>query len=366
MLKSKYFIETCLAIAVLLLVGFTAAVDDQGPPFTTESGSISFGDAPADQDTPVSPANGNTTLPGNATEPGNTTETVDVAEPENITEPVNETGDADATLNLTGEELAVDTTPEEMSSAQEIITEPPIEPVTVPEPLTHTVFPDSGDYESIQAAIDVAYPGDTIVVHSGTYNECLNVTKPLVIRGMNTGAGMPVVDAEGNDNSTVVLNADGIVLEGLYLTGAGVWPESGIKVNSDDNIIAGVNVWENKWVGIYLRGCSNNTITESISSNNGNDGVMFYRSTGNTFRNNVVGNNGDDGVQFLNSRDNKVTDNVISNNNDDGIVLDTSVNNYISANNINNNNRGIFLKNTEIEGIGTNNFGNNSAKIIVE
>jgi len=343
MLKSKHFVETCLAIAVLLLVGFTAAADDQGPPFTAESGSISFGDAPADQDTPVSPAN------GNATEP------VDAAEPVNETETMNETGDADATPDLTGEEP---------SSAQEIIAEPPIEPATVPEPMTHTVFPDSGDYESIQAAIDAAYPGDTIVVHSGTYNERLNVTKPLVIRGMNTGAGMPVVDAEGK-NSTVILNADGIVLEGLYLTGAGSWPESGIKVNSDDNIIVRVNVWENKWVGIYLRGCSNNTIAESISCNNGNDGVMFYRSTGNTFRNNVVGNNGDDGVQFLNSGDNEVTDNVICNN-DDGIVLDTSENNYISANNINNNNRGIFLKNTEIEGIGTNTFGNNSAKIIAE
>ena len=361
MLKSKHFIETCLVIAVLLLVGFTAAADDQGPPFTTESGSISFGDAPADQDTPVSLANGNTTLPGNATEP------VDVAEPEDITKPMNETEamneTGDATPDLTDEEPATDTTPEETSSAQEIITEPSIEPVIVPEPTTRTVFPDNSDYESIQAAIDAAYPGDTIVVHSGTYNERLNVTKPLVIRGMNTGSGMPVVDAEG-DGSTVILNADGIVLEGLYLTGAGGWPESGIKVNSDDNIIARVNVWENNWVGIYLRGCSNNTITESISSNNGNDGVMFYRSTGNTFRNNVVGNNGDDGVQFLNSRDNEVTDNVISNNDDDGIVLDTSETNYISANNINNNNRGIFLKNTEIEGIGANTFGNNSANIL--
>jgi parallel beta-helix repeat (two copies) len=360
MLKSKHFIETCLAIAVLLLVGFTAAADDQGPPFTTEFGSISFGDAPADQDTPMSPANGNTTLLGNATEP------VDVAEPEDITEPVNETeamnetGDADATPDLTGEEPATDTTPEETSSAQEIITEP----VIVPEPMTRTVFPNDCDYESIQAAIDAAYPGDTIVVHSGIYNERLNVTKPLVIRGMNTGAGMPVVDAEGN-GSTIILNADGIVLEGLYLTGAGSWPESGIKVNSDDNIIVRVNVWENKWVGIYLRSCSNNTIAESISSNNDNDGVMFFYSTRNTFRNNVVGNNGDDGVQFLNSGDNEVTGNVISNNDDDGIVLDTSENNYISANNINNNNRGIFLKNTEIEGIGANTFGNNSAKILL-
>ncbi len=364
MLKSKHFIETCLAIAVLLLVGFTAAADDQGPPFTTESGSISFGDAPADQDTPVSPANGNTTLPGNATESGNATEPEDVTEPMNETETMNETGDADATPDLIDEEPATDTTPEEAAPAQEIIAEPPIEPVIVPEPMTRTVFPVGSDYESIQAAIDAAYPGDTIMVHSGTYNERLNVTKPLVIRGTNTGAGMPVVDAEGI-GSTVILNADGIVLEGLYLTGAGVYPESGIKVNSDDNIIARVNVWENKWVGIYLRGCSNNTITESISSNNGNDGVMFYRATGNTFRNNVVGNNGDDGVQFLNSGDNEVTDNVISNNDDDGIVLDTSENNYISANNINNNNRGIFLKNTEIEGIGTNTFGNNSAKILL-
>ena len=56
---------------------------------------------------------------------------------------------------------------------------------------THSVCPSGCDYTSIQAAIDAADPGDTIEVHSGTYNENVNVNKQLILMGADTGTGKP-------------------------------------------------------------------------------------------------------------------------------------------------------------------------------
>ena len=39
--------------------------------------------------------------------------------------------------------------------------------------------------QSIQKAIDAASPGDIIEIQSGTYNESINITKSLILRGIS-------------------------------------------------------------------------------------------------------------------------------------------------------------------------------------
>src|SRR5262249_5019789 len=46
---------------------------------------------------------------------------------------------------------------------------------------------EHGSFTSIQAAVDAAQDGDTIVVAAGTYNESVNVTKAVTIVGANGG-----------------------------------------------------------------------------------------------------------------------------------------------------------------------------------
>jgi pectin methylesterase-like acyl-CoA thioesterase len=50
------------------------------------------------------------------------------------------------------------------------------------------------NYPTIQAAVDAASPGDTIIVRDGTYIENVDVTKSLVIRSEN-GADLAIVQA---------------------------------------------------------------------------------------------------------------------------------------------------------------------------
>jgi parallel beta-helix repeat protein len=97
-----------------------------------------------------------------------------------------------------------------------------------------------GDYTRIQAAIDNASAGDTILVYSGIYHENVNVTKQLTLRGI----GNPVVDAAGS-GSAITLAAHGITLEGFTATGSGFNPEVGIRVTSSNNTLTGNNASNN-------------------------------------------------------------------------------------------------------------------------
>jgi tetratricopeptide (TPR) repeat protein len=59
---------------------------------------------------------------------------------------------------------------------------------------TLKVCPTGCDYKSIQSAVFAAKPGDTVEVHSGTYNESVILTKDINFTGVDTGIGEAVVN----------------------------------------------------------------------------------------------------------------------------------------------------------------------------
>jgi len=235
----------------------------------------------------------------------------------------------------------------------------------VVEEAVYTVCLAGCNYSSIQAAIDAAKGGEVVEVGSGTYNENVVVNKSITLRGENTGAGVTVVNALGS-GSAVVLKADGIVLEDLYITSAGLYPSAGIEVISDDNLISRCGVWNCKYWGIYLKGGStNNTIIDCISSNSGNDGIMIFKSPGNIFKENTVSNNGDNGIQILESDNNIIDGNVLGNNTNSGVYIDISQNAIVMNNIISYNSKGIQLISSGIDRVGPNRFFNNTQDLEV-
>ncbi|NPV62872.1 MAG: hypothetical protein HPY61_09635 [Methanotrichaceae archaeon] len=125
---------------------------------------------------------------------------------------------------------------------------------------TIEVGPGQADYTSIQAAIIDAGEGDVIQVHSGTYVENLYIDKSLTLMGMDDGKDLPVIDA-GGIGSVVSLNADGITIRGLNITGSGHCGcgNAGISIQSSNDTIIGNIIYKNKY-GIYIRDGKENKI----------------------------------------------------------------------------------------------------------
>jgi parallel beta-helix repeat protein len=129
---------------------------------------------------------------------------------------------------------------------------------------TLVVCPSDCNYTKIQTAIDAAQPGDTVEVHSGTYYENVYISKGIVMHGIDTGMGKPVVNA-GLSGSAITLYADGITLDGFNVTNSGTCGcgNAGIKIMSNNSTIFDNTAYKNKY-GIY---CGNH-IGNKLYQNN--------------------------------------------------------------------------------------------------
>jgi len=132
-----------------------------------------------------------------------------------------------------------------------------------------SVGPKDADYSNIQQAIDNSSQGDIIDVQSGLYRENVFVYKTLTLEGIDTGSGLPVVDA-GGSGSVISITSNDTMVEGFNVTGSGGCGcgNAGIKVQSSNNIVKGNTISKNKY-GIYIQsGCENNTFIANDLRNN--------------------------------------------------------------------------------------------------
>jgi S-layer protein (TIGR01567 family) len=199
------------------------------------------------------------------------------------------------------------------------------------------------NYATIQSAINDANSGDEIHVDSGTYYENVNVTKQLILKGVDTGEGKPIVNANASGNA-ITLIADGITLDGFEAMNSSNWdssnwPYAGIKVISNNNIITGNNVLNNS-NGIRLYYSNNNTVFGNEVFYN-RQGVYLVNSSNNIVISNKAMNNITD-IDLLYSNNNMLSNNT-ANSSIDGIILYASSNNTLNNNNVSNNNKGITL-----------------------
>jgi hypothetical protein len=157
-----------------------------------------------------------------------------------------------------------------------------------------------GVYTSIQAAIDDSTPGDTIVVHSGTYKEQIVIWKAITLQGVGsattiidgnsgTGANVAVVSitAPGNVNFTdfTVKNAPVTNTTDLrfgILTNSST---TGVTYTISNNRVVGTNNPDAEQdYGIYGQngGKENLVITNNVVTQTGSNNIVLETHQGTT------------------------------------------------------------------------------------
>lgn len=232
--------------------------------------------------------------------------------------------------------------------------------------------------QSIQNAINISNPGDTIYVASGTYNEKITINKSITLIGQGETT---IVNL--SSGGSVTINSNSVKLKGFNIINSSGY---GISLNSNDCNITG-NYMSNNGYGMWIMNGSNNNVTNNIVKNNGpgivisglggtarnnfisknlisnngggiwlyvtneniisdneilsnvNTGVFFCLANYNTVSNNLIDHNGNDGIQFYAGYQNQynvITNNFITFSTDDGIDIrgDNNIGNQIHQNEI--------------------------------
>jgi parallel beta-helix repeat protein len=242
---------------------------------------------------------------------------------------------------------------------------------------TWTVDDDSpeADFSSIQAAINAASSGDTILVRAGNYSEHVFVNKQLKLKGENKTS---IID--GNSISDVIIvMANNVEISGFTIQNSGrrvatEFPEfgpSGFPVyeamcgvylsghrgcNISDNLIT------NNFVGVNIESASNVIVSKNqITNSYGDSGIRIAFSSSVTLSGNEITHNRISGAVIFQCTSSAVTENQIIDNPGSGMVISFSSRFItVSKNNItNNNSHGLNIVNSIENDVFENNMTGN-------
>jgi|GEM_PF-1261920 len=150
-----------------------------------------------------------------------------------------------------------------------------------------TIYVNPGD--SIQAAVNAADSGDTIIVRDGTYSENVDVNKRLTIKSEN-GSANCIVHAADPGGHVFDVNADHVSISGFTVEGAtGLGYSAGLYIHANYSKITNNNVLNNRY-GIYLKNSNNNILTNNNASYNYVGICLEYSSDNEITKNNAYPN----------------------------------------------------------------------------
>jgi hypothetical protein len=116
-------------------------------------------------------------------------------------------------------------------------------------------------YSTIQSAINAAKAGDIILVHPGTYEEALNITKGIVLRGVDRDS--VVIKSDKSSNARLyVRQANGFSIENLTV----IDPERALMVTRSSGQIINCKIVGGKTAVTYSSGKNDLLIKNSYIS----------------------------------------------------------------------------------------------------
>ncbi|WP_265581572.1 NosD domain-containing protein [Methanofollis aquaemaris] len=206
----------------------------------------------------------------------------------------------------------------------------------------------SADFTTIQAAVNAAGVGDTIIVRDGTYTEYVQVNKSVILRTEH-GSDSTGVHAVSSDHHVFDVTADGVTISGFGITGAtgnmNGHRSSGISLQyANDCNISYNNVSQND-CGISLEiNAHHNVLQNNTASSNEYYGIRLNSSSHNILIHNTAASNNNHGIRVRShSENNTITENTVVSNNY-GILLSDSDSNTVTCNTVNANTNGIALR----------------------
>ncbi len=247
----------------------------------------------------------------------------------------------------------------------------------------------TGDYVTIQYAVENASAGDDILIMPGTYDGEVLVDKPLNITGNSSDLSIITGDGNGTvlritsdwvnvrslvimngdigigiesdhvivDECLVLQNTDGIdILDGSSNTLTNnrcTGNEIGIHLSrSHGNTIADNICDTNDYYGIYLFDSDDGVMSRNVCTNN-TIGIFLSDAHSNEVENSTLADNEEDGIQIRDSDDNLIHYSTIAGNTESGVYLHLSSGNDLMHNMLSQNGKGVILS-----GISMNNTAN--------
>jgi nitrous oxidase accessory protein len=265
--------------------------------------------------------------------------------------------------------------------------------------------------KTIKKAIDLANPGDTVLVCKGVYREGnLVIDKKIILQGI----GFPILDGQ-KKHEVVSIKADSVTIAGFKVINSGyasLNDPCGIKIYNKTGVTVKDNILENNFFGIYVQkgiGCiiknnkikacqkeeqrigngihcwksenlqiignqisghrdgiyfefvSNSIIWRNISRSNIRYGLHFMFSNDDSYISNVFKNNGA-GVAVMFTKNVKMFNNYFEENWGDaayGLLLKEISDSYIIGNKFIRNTSGIYMEGTSRVTLSKNIFKNN-------
>ncbi|MDD1694304.1 MAG: protein kinase, partial [Methanoregula sp.] len=173
----------------------------------------------------------------------------------------------------------------------------------------HIVAPSGAEFTTIKDAVDWSIGGDTIRVESGTYTDNIRLDKKLILIGVDSGGGAPVIIPSKTGNVVEIL-ADGCTVQGFTIQNSATG--SGIRVTSSSNSLRH-NTIRNNAEGITLVSSDKNTLLDNVVTGNNRAGIALESASGNQIDENTIQDNAIGITLDENSRSNTISRNLFYN-----------------------------------------------------